>query len=143
MNERDRARGHRTLTHTADVVIEAWAPTRAACYAEAVRALVSSFADTSQVVVTETAPVRLEPASDEELLVALLEEVVFLLDVLGMLPADAVIEEALDGGLGGTLDLAAVNGANLVGAVPKVVSRAGLGFGFDGEQWVCRATIDV
>jgi SHS2 domain-containing protein len=135
--------GHRTLPHTADVAIEAWAPNRAGCYAEAVRALIDTFADTSQVVVTESAPLRIEPASDEELLVALLEEVIFLLDVLGMLPAGVVVEEAVDGGLGGMLDLAPVNGAALVGAVPKAVSRAGLAFGFDGELWTCRATIDV
>lgn len=135
--------GHRTLPHTDAVAIEAWAPTRAGCYAEAVRALVDTFADTSQVVVTESAPLRIESASDEELLVALLEEVIFLLGVLGVLPAGVVVEEALDGGLGGMLDLAPVNGAMLVGTVPKSVSRAGLAFGFNDDLWTCQATIDV
>lgn len=143
MTKLDEPFGHRTLPHTADVVIEAWAPTRVGCYAEAVRGLVDTFADTSQVVVTESAPLRIEPASDEELLVTLLEEVIFLLDVLGMLPAGVLVDEAADGGLGGMLDLAPVNGAVLVGAVPKAVSRTGLTFGFDGELWTARATVDV
>jgi SHS2 domain-containing protein len=135
--------GHRALPHTADVRIEAWAPTRTACYAEAVRALVETFADTSAVLVTETAPLRIEPASDDEMLLALLEEVIFILDVLGTLPAGVVIEEALDGGLGGMLDLAPLNGVNLIGSAPKAVSRDGLAFSFDGERWTGRATIDV
>ena len=37
-------RGHRTVPHTADLRIEAWAPTREECLAEAVRGLVDSFA---------------------------------------------------------------------------------------------------
>ena len=38
------ARGHRTVPHTADLRIEAWAPTREECMAEAARGLVGSFA---------------------------------------------------------------------------------------------------
>ncbi|HEV8559398.1 MAG TPA: archease [Actinophytocola sp.] len=39
------SRGHRAVPHTADIRIEAWAPTREACLGEAVAALVESFAD--------------------------------------------------------------------------------------------------
>lgn len=143
MAELDELIGHRSLPHTTEVTVEAWAPTRPRCYAEAVRALVDSFADTSGVVVTEAVPLRIDRASDDEMLVVLLEEVVFLLDVLDMLPAGAVIEEAVDGGLGGTLDLAAVTGATLIGAAPKAVSREGLAFAFDGDVWGCCATVGI
>ena len=139
----DAPTGRRRLPHTADVVIEAWAPTRAACYAEAVGALVETFADTSAVLVTDAAPLRIGPASDEDMLLALLEEVILLLKVFRMVAAGAVIEEALDGGLGGTLDLAALTGVRLIGSVPKSVSRDRLAFSFDGELWTCRATVNV
>jgi SHS2 domain-containing protein len=36
------ARGHRSLPHTADVIIDAWGPDQAACYEEAVAALVET-----------------------------------------------------------------------------------------------------
>jgi hypothetical protein len=41
-------RGYRTLPHTADLRIEAWAPTREACLAEGVAGLVATFADTAK-----------------------------------------------------------------------------------------------
>jgi SHS2 domain-containing protein len=46
--------GYRLLPHTADVVVQAWAPTRAACLAEAVRGLVAVFADTAGVVASRS-----------------------------------------------------------------------------------------
>lgn len=37
--------GHRSVPHTGDLRVEAWAPTREECIAEAVRGMVASFAD--------------------------------------------------------------------------------------------------
>lgn len=42
---REACIGHRTVPHTADLRIEAWAPTAELCIAEAVRAMVWGFAD--------------------------------------------------------------------------------------------------
>ena len=47
--------GYRLLPHTADVVVEAWAPTRMACLAEVVRGLVAVFADITGVVASRSA----------------------------------------------------------------------------------------
>jgi SHS2 domain-containing protein len=44
MGAGQRIAGHRTVPHTADLRIEAWAATREECLAEAVRGLVGSFA---------------------------------------------------------------------------------------------------
>ncbi len=142
MPDVEEIRGHRTLPHTTRLTVEAWAPTRAACYAEAARGLVATFADTSQVVVTQTMPLRIESASDEELLHALLEEAIFVVQVLGMVPTDVVVEEADDGGLGGTVDLASVESATLTAEVTAAMSRSGLEFRFDGDLWTCRAMIE-
>ncbi|SCE66445.1 Archease protein family (MTH1598/TM1083) [Micromonospora haikouensis] len=43
-------RGRRSVAHTADVRIEAWAPDREGCVAEAVAAMVETFADTTGAV---------------------------------------------------------------------------------------------
>jgi SHS2 domain-containing protein len=135
--------GHRSLSRTGSVLIEAWAPTRSGCFAEAVRALVDRFADTTSVVVTQSTPLRIEAGSDTELLATLLEEVVFLREVFGLLPAGVVVDEALDGGLGGTLDLAPLDGIKIVGPAPRAVCREELEFAWDGELWACRARVQV
>lgn len=139
----DEPTGRRVVPHNADVTIEAWAPTRTACYAEAVRALVDVFADRSGVVVTDTVTLRIGPGTPEDMLAALLDEVIYLRDVMGMVPADVDIEDAEDGGLGGTFDLTPLSDAKLIGPPPKAVSRSDLHVTFDRELWTCRATIDV
>jgi hypothetical protein len=39
--------------------------------------------------------------------------------------------------------VAAIADAKLIGAAPKAVSLSGLEFGRTGNEWRCRATIDV
>ncbi|MGH8836946.1 MAG: archease, partial [Actinomycetes bacterium] len=41
------ASGHRAVAHTADARVQAWAPTRERCIAEAVLGTVETFLDTS------------------------------------------------------------------------------------------------
>lgn len=139
----DEPTGRRVVPHNADVTIEAWAPTRTACYAEAVQALVGVFADLSSVVVTDTVTLRIEPGTPEDMLAALLDEVIYLRDVMGMVPAGIDIEDAEDGGLGGTLDLAPLSDVKLIGPSPRAVSRSDLHVTFDRELWTCRATCEV
>ena len=43
------AQGYRTVPHTADLRIEAWAESRDECVAEALRGLIASFADISDM----------------------------------------------------------------------------------------------
>lgn len=138
-----QASGHRAVAHTADMAIEAWAPTRTGCYAEAVRALVAAVADTSNAAVVESTPLRVAPGSDEEQLVELLDEVIYRLDVEGTLPVEVEVEEAPDGGLQGRFGMARIGHDDVIGAAPKAVSLNDLSFGFDGERWTCHATIDV
>ena len=55
-------RGHRTVPHTADLRVEAWAPTREACLAEAVRGLVDRFAVVAAARTRHTAERRFSRA---------------------------------------------------------------------------------
>lgn len=149
--------GHRSVPHTADARVRAWGPTREECMAEAVRGMVECFADVSGVRSTAVDRVRLAPGSDEELLVALLDEVVFRVDAAGRVPVDVAVDvpvdvpvETADAGAAGDggavearLALAELADVGIVGAVPKGVSWQDLHIGPDAYGWSCTATVDV
>ena len=140
---RQPAVGHRTLPHTADVVVQAWAPTRAACLAEAVRGLVAVFADTGGAVASRSVAFTLGPAGDEELLVRLLEEVIYLVEVDGVVPVDAHVEPTADGGLRGRFGVTPLEPAMVIGPAPKAVAWHQLSFAPGHSGWVCRVMVDV
>lgn len=131
------------MPHTADVRIEAWAPTRERCLAEAVAALLDSFADTSGAQPTAAAEFQVEPGGDEDLLVGVLDEVIFRLDTEGELPLATEVRVTDDGGLRVRWRTAGTDAVQLVGAVPKAVSLHGLRFDRDGDGWSCAVTLDV
>ena len=135
--------GHRLLPHTADVVLEAWGPTREDCLVEAVRGLVASFADTAGLAASGSVPFTLGPAGDEELLVRLLEEVIYLVDVEGVVPTGANVEAAADGGLSGRFEVASLAPDMVVGPAPKAVAWHELSLVHQHGAWRCRVTIDV
>lgn len=133
--------GHRALPHTADLIIEAWAPTRIACLAEVVRALVDTIADVSAVGATATWPVQIAGDDDVELVVALLEEVLFVIDAHDLVPVGARLTATADDGLTGHFDVVARSQLDVTGPAPKGI--AGCRVVGDARGWVCRATIDV
>lgn len=135
--------GYRLLPHTADVVVEAWAPTRMTCLAEVVRGLVAVFADTTGVVASRSAAFTLAPAGDEELVVRLLEEVIYLVEVDGVVPVDAHLEPTPEGGLGGRFEVAPLEPAMVIGPAPKAVAWHQLSFARGAAGWACRVTVDV
>lgn len=139
-----RPTGHRQLDHTADTAFEAWGPTRAACFGEAVRAFVDSFADTTGVGATDRHGIDLGPAADDEdLLVDLLDEVIYLVDVRDAVPVGGRIRDREDGGLGGHLDLAPTDTVRPGGAVPKAITYHGLEVVGGADGWRCHVTVDV
>ncbi|UWZ40345.1 archease [Dactylosporangium roseum] len=141
MGERPES-GHRAVPHTADVRFEAWAPSRERCVAEAVAAMVDSFAEVPAGVATTAVRFRTGPGADPDLLVAVLDEVIFLIDTIGRLPVSARVVPG-DGGLDVELATADTGLAEPVGAVPKAVSLHDLRFGREGAGWTCSVTLDV
>lgn len=135
--------GHRSVPHTADVRLQAWGPTREGCLAESVRGMVACFAEVSGVRSTAMERVRLAPGSDEDLLIALLDEVVFRLEVAGQVPVDVEVAAADDGGLDVRLAVAELTDVDIIGAAPKGVSWQGLRIGPDPHGWSCTAIVDV
>lgn len=151
------ARGHRTVPHTADLRVEAWAPTAGGCVAEAVRAMVESFADTSGAAPVGERAHTVAAGSGEELLVAVLEEVVYRLDAHGEIPLDVEVDAdmATDTGAGASraagggpgtavrFRMADATAAREVGAVPKAVSLHDLRVRHGPDGWACGVTLDV
>ena len=135
------AAGRRTLPHTADLQVEAWAPSREACLRQAVLGSVEAFVDTGGAASTGTHAFRVE-AEDEQLLVAVLEEIVFWLDTTGTVPVQAAVTSC-GGGCDVRFDTVDARTLPRVGAVPKAVSLHQLRFGRTGAGWSCLVTWDV
>lgn len=135
-------RGHRLLPHTADVIVEAWGPDVAACCEEAVAALAAVHLDAAQAAVTDRHPAHLPPAPPDRLVLAALDEAIFLLDTADGVPVAAEVRPAADGGLDVTFQLADPATVEPTGAVPKAVSsEVELDEGADGVR--CRVVVDV
>jgi phage shock protein A len=140
----DAGQGHWTVPHTADLRVEAWGPTREACLAEAVQGLVDSFAVVAAARPRHTAERRFIASSDEDLLIAVVEEVIYRLDADGEIPVASAVRPAPEGGVMLTLPLADVNEAEITGAVPKAASLHDLRCAPDATgRWSCGITIDV
>ncbi|MDG9702769.1 archease [Streptomyces sp. DH37] len=134
--------GHRSVPHTADLRVEAWAPTREECLAHAVRGVCESFADLSGAAGLRRRDVEVRAGTDEDLLVALLDEVVYRLDAEGEVPADVELTP-VPGGVRAVLHMADVGSLAETGAAPKAVTLHGLGFGPGPRGWECSVTLDV
>ena len=136
------ASGHRSLPHTADARVEAWAPSREGCIAEAVAGTVEAFLDTADARPTAAHHFRVDAGAAEDQLVAVLDEVVYLLDTTGQVPLATVVS-ATAGGLDVRFDTAEGASLRQVGAVPKAVSLHDLSFARGAGRWSCRVTLDV
>jgi SHS2 domain-containing protein len=138
----ERPAGHRSVPHTADARVEAWAPTRERCVAEAIAGLVETFADVSGARPAAAEDFQVPPGPDEDMLVAVLDRVVYLIDTTGQVPMNAGVSAA-DGGFGVRLELADPDAVEVTGAAPKAVSLHELRFAADEAGWSCGVTVDV
>ena len=142
---RPPARGHRSLPHTADVIIEAWGPDLAACAEEAVAALVETYAQPRDATVVGERAVHVPPGPPDDMLLDLLDEVVFAIDVADGTPVGARVEVDPDAGAGLRARLALADPKSLepAGAVPKAISRSGLEVTRGPGTVRCRVLVDV
>ena len=140
-----RRAGHRTVPHTADLRIEAWAGSCHDCVAESLRGLVGSVADVRDAEATRTAARELTGASAADLLASAVEEVIYILDTAGQIPVSVQVRPAgLAAGIIVTLELASAGDVEFIGAVPKAVSFCGLTCEPDAAgRWSATMTVDV
>ncbi|WP_067893804.1 archease [Nocardia vaccinii] len=134
--------GHVFVSHTADLRIEAWAPTRARCLAEAVEALVDSFIDRPRPEPSTAIDWLLPDNDTENPLADLLDEVIYQMDVYARIPVATVVEPATIGWQV-RFEMADLSTATPCGAVPKAVSRQEIRFRREENGWRCEVTIDV
>lgn len=139
-------RGHRARSHTADVILEAWGPDLASCCEEAVGALVATFVAAAEAGASWHRRVHLAPVppgSEESLLLAVLEEVIFTLDTAEAVPVSAEVSAAGDGGLDMVMALVDRAGVEGTGAMPKAVSRSGLRVDVGPGRVGCTFLVDL
>ena len=103
----------------------------------------NTFADMEGLVAHETRAVSLEPADDDEMLIALLDEVIYLVDALAFVPVTVELEARADGGLTGSFQTAPATAVAVTGAVPKGISRSELFIGSRRGRWRCSVEVDV
>ncbi|MEV7773432.1 archease [Kitasatospora sp. NPDC086791] len=139
--------GHRSVPHTADLQVEAWAPTAEGCIGELVHAVVTGFADLSGARIVGERGCSVLAASDADLLAGVLEEVIYRMDADGELPVALAVGriEGLDGArtVAVRFRMADTATAALIGAVPKAVSLHDLELRAGPDGWTCRVTVDV
>ncbi|WP_307849675.1 archease [Qaidamihabitans albus] len=138
----DLRAGHRDAAHTADLRIEAWAPTRERCIAEAVSAMVESFAGGSLPTPNSTIECNVTGSTDENLLVAVLDEAIYRMETTGEIPTSTEIlatPEAV------RARFSTVEAATVIptGSIPKAVSLHELRVEPNPDGWSCSVTIDV
>lgn len=134
--------GHRAVPHTADIAVEAWAETREGCLAEAVRGLVESFADVEGARPDDCVTFTVTEESDEDVLAAVLQEVIYQIEVSGGLAVDVSLDEP-DDALVVRLATAQVDTVEQIGAMPKAVSLHDLRFGRVDGVWRAHVVVDV
>jgi SHS2 domain-containing protein len=133
--------GYRVLPHTADTRIEAWAPARAGCLEAAVCALVSTFADVTEMEAANPIEEEFDESTDKDLLVALLEQVIYLVEVVGVVPV--TVDFVDDGRLAGSFGVVPLEAAEICGPAPKAIALSDLAFEERDNEWRCLVTIDV
>ncbi|WP_431920877.1 archease [Nonomuraea jabiensis] len=134
--------GHRTLPHTADTRIQAWAPTPGECIAQAVLGMADSFLDLDGAAVTGEHDLRVEPGEPQDQLVAVLDEIIYLMDTTGQIPIKATAVHDQNR-LRLHLAMADLTAMPQTGAVPKAVALHQLTFEHRAGRWTCTVTLDV
>jgi SHS2 domain-containing protein len=102
--------------------------------------MVECFADVSGVRPTGVSRIRLDEASDDDLLAALLDEILYRLRAHGQVPVDVEADEA-EGGLDVRLAVAGLTDVRVTGAVPAAVAAEELRIGPGPYGWSCSVTV--
>lgn len=133
---------YREPVHAADLRIEAWGPSRERCIAEAVSGMVESFAGGSLGDPDEVLDLQVIGTTDEELLAAVLEEVIRRMETTGRIPAATQVLPAR-GGLRVRFGVVDIGGVIAAGPIPKAVCPHGLCIEPSAGGWACTVAFDV
>lgn len=110
---------------------------------EAMRAVVEIFARPVGGSSVRSVDVSAAGETDADLLVSLLEEVIYAVDALAAIPVAFELRDAGPTEISGSMAVVPPAAVELVGPVPKAISYHGLQCGSEGASWRCRAVVDV
>jgi len=131
---------YRFVDHTSELQLEIEAPTRAAVFEEAVRALGEVLSgDAESPGMSQTRELAVQAPDDPALLAAWLDELVFVAESEGLVPRSAERLEVGAHGVRGIVSFVADSPPHLV----KGVTYHDLDFWYDGVTWRGRAVLDV
>jgi SHS2 domain-containing protein/dienelactone hydrolase len=137
------ASGFQLMPHTADVMVSAWGSTLEVCLTEAAIGLVSSFAEVGDVAPEDRVEFTCQPGPDSELLVELLDEVIYAIDAWDVVPVRVDVRRTGEGGLAGEFGVVERGNVRVVGPAPKAVTRHELSVEQQDSTWRCRVVVDV
>ncbi len=135
--------GHRLSPQTGDCIVEAWGPDRAACLVEALSGLIETFADVPDEAIQYLLPIGASGEDPQGELLALLEEVIYVVDVFGVVPTRFHLAVADDGAVSGDMEVVPVNRVTLTGPAPKSVEHHDLSMTEHLGWWNCRAVVEI
>jgi SHS2 domain-containing protein/dienelactone hydrolase len=139
----DQAAGFQLMPHTADVMVSAWGSTLEGCLTEAARGLVASFAEVGDTPPEDRVEFTCQPGPDSELLVELLDEVIYAIDAWDVVPVRVDVRRTDEGGLAGEFGVVERGHVRVVGPAPKAVTRHDLSVEQQDSMWRCRVVVDV
>lgn len=104
--------------------------------------MVDGFADLAGSEARGAVELRVHPGSDEDLLIDVLDEVIYLVETAGQVPVATHIEPD-EGGLRVWFELTDAELAEPRGLAPKAISLHDLRFVRDSSGWSCGVTLDA
>ncbi len=134
--------GHVLFPRAAGCIIEAWGPDRASCVRETLIGMVESFAVVPDAPAARLVPLAADPAGPEDLLVDILEDVIYAMDVFGTVPVRFHLAETEEGGMSGDMEMVDAADATIVGPVPTGVSHHDLSVERTPEGWRTHVLVD-
>lgn len=123
-------------------MIDAWAPDRPTCVAEALQALVEGYAEVDDPPAVTTLPIASLEDGGEDALADLVEEVLQRIDVLSVVPVRFHLAETDDGGLAGDMEVVPSAHATFLGRPPTGLRPRHGALRRAGRRWWCHLRLD-
>ena len=84
-----------------------------------------------------------DPSPDDELLVEVLDEAIYLVHAHDVVPVQVAVARNSEGGLVGEFGVVPRADVTLLGPVPKAVAWHGLRLDWGGSGWRCRVVVEL
>lgn len=131
------------LSHTADAGVRIRARTRRGLYEQAATAILSLMFDLTPLSPTTTVRVEVAGEDDQELMVAWLSELLYVIEVRDLAPCRIDVVELDDTSLAAIVGGAPIDQAELIGPPIKAITYHDLEVSGKNGRWNARIIVDV